>query len=439
MNSKKFIQLATECGLSASLITVSKVSRLSFSLFHGEIDSYSKSTTSKILASGIYKGKLASASTEKDDASTAQFLIEQIKEGASLIEKKAKPEIYKGSKRYHKKNLYSKELAAWEDSKKLELLHELEDTLKGLDPRVSEVEVSYSEVDSDFSFTNSYGLNLKNKSNYYYFYGSVVVKDGDEVKSYGDIFLDSDPSKFHLKEFAQEIVQNAVSLLHGTGLKSKKYKAVLNQDVVSSLLNALLSNVSAEKVQKHSSLLEGKLGQQVLSKKISVDERPLEKNCFFSYFDDEGVATTNKKVFSRGKLVTYFYNLETAAKDGVESTGNAARAGGKMGISFNNIVLKPGKLSEEELFEKIKNGVYITSISGLHAGLNDTSGDFSLQAEGFHVKDGKKAGPLTLITIAGNLYDVFKDVIAVGNNSKLTLSSTNTPSIAVKNIAVNAE
>ena len=59
MNSKKFIQLATECGLSASLITVSKVSRLSFSLFHGEIDSYSKSTTSKILASGIYKGKLA--------------------------------------------------------------------------------------------------------------------------------------------------------------------------------------------------------------------------------------------------------------------------------------------------------------------------------------------------------------------------------------------
>ena len=109
-----------------------------------------------------------------------------------------------------------------------------------------------------------------------------------------------------------------------------------------------------------------------------------------------------------------------------------------MGISFSNIVLKPGKLSQEELFTKIKNGVYITDINGLHAGLNPESGDFSLQSEGYHVVDGKKAGPLTLITIAGNLFKVFNDVIAVGNDHKLTLSSNDVPSLAVKNIAVNS-
>lgn len=438
MNSKKFIKLASESGLEASEIVITKNTNFSFSLFHSEIDSYSVSTSSKILARGIFNGKIGSATTEKDDATTSSFLINTIKTAASLNEKEEKPIIFEGSKKYHKKNVYSKALEEWKAEDKIELLHKLEDKLKSLDSRVSEVQVEYIENSSEENFSNSYGLNLKNKGNYFYIYGSVVVKEGDEIKSGGDIFLDSDPSKFDLDKFATKIVNEAISLLHGTPIKNKKYKAVLSPDVVSSLLNALLSSCSAEAVQKHSSLLEGKLNTKVLSKKITIDEKPLTKNCFFTYFDDEGVACENKRVFDKGVLKTYFYNLETAAKDGVESTGNASRSGSKMGISFSNIVLKPGKLSQEELFAKIKNGVYITDINGLHAGLNPESGDFSLQSEGYHVVDGKKAGPLTLITIAGNLFKVFNDVIAVGNDHKLTLSSNDVPSLAVKNIAVNS-
>lgn len=438
MNSKKFINLAKEAGLEASELTITKNTNLSFSLFHSELDSYSVSTSSKILARGIYNGKIGTATTEKDDASTYDFLISTIKTAASLNEKEEKPIIFKGSKKYYKKNVYSKELEHWKDEEKIDLLHKLEDKLKSLDSRVSEVEVQYSENSSEEIFTNSYGLNLKNKSNYFYIYGSVVVKEGDEIKSGGDIFLENDPSKFDLDKFATKIVNDAVSLLNGKPIKNKKYKAVLAPDVVSSLLSALLSSCSAEKVQKHSSLFEGKLNQKVLSKKITVDEKPLTKNCFFTYFDDEGVACKNKRVFDKGVLLTYFYNLETAAKDGVESTGNGSRSGSKIGISFGNLVLKPGKLSQEELFKKIKNGVYITDISGLHAGLNADSGNFSLQSEGYLIKDGKKDSPLTLITIAGNLFNLFNDVIALGNDSKLTLSSNTVPSIAVKNIAVNS-
>ena len=103
-----------------------------------------------------------------------------------------------------------------------------------------------------------------------------------------------------------------------------------------------------------------------------------------------------------------------------------------------NLYLKPGRLSEEELFKKIKNGVYITSITGLHAGLNPNSGDFSLQAEGYEVVDGKIAKPLGLITVGGNLVDVFKDVLAVGNNSKLLVTAITTPSIAIKNLKVSS-
>ena len=110
-----------------------------------------------------------------------------------------------------------------------------------------------------------------------------------------------------------------------------------------------------------------------------------------------------------------------------------------MGITFGNIIVKNGRLSEEELFKKIKNGVYITDVSGLHAGLDSTSGDFSLQAEGFHVENGVKSKPLTLFTVSGNIFELFNDIIAVGNNSKLLINSTTTPSIAFKNLKISAE
>ena len=201
----------------------------------------------------------------------------------------------------------------------------------------------------------------------------------------------------------------------------------------------MLSNVSSESIQKHSSLFEGKLNTQVASKKLTVYEKPLAKNFFFSAFDGEGVATQNKTVIENGVLKTYFYNLNNAKKDGVQSTGNGSKSGNKVGIKFSNIFVKPGRTSFEGLVEKVHDGVFITDITGLHAGLNATSGDFSLQAEGFHIKDGKIDKPLTLITVSGNLFKLFNDIIAVGNDAKLLVSATTTPSIAFKNLKISAE
>ena len=199
-----------------------------------------------------------------------------------------------------------------------------------------------------------------------------------------------------------------------------------------------LSNAIAEEVQKNTSLFKGKLNQQVASKKITIEERPLDKNPFFRYFDDEGVATYNKKIIDKGVLSTFLYNLATAKKDGVESTGNGYRGGGKVGTSMANIVLKPGKKSEEELFREVNEGIYITSVEGLHAGMNAQSGNFSLQAKGFLIENGKKGKPVCLITVAGNLFDVFKNIKEVASNSnrhgKTIASSVYLKSIAVSGI-----
>lgn len=439
MNSKKFFEMAAQKGVKTAEINYSVSKSFSFSLFKGELTNYSTDNSISLSARGIYNGKMGFCSTENPSPSNFNYLINAIINSASLIESDDEAIIFEGSPKYKKRNVYNKALEQWKTDDKLAIAHELENRLIAADPRISDVEISYSDSVDYLEKTNTYGLSLKQKSNSYYFYASIVIKQGDEIKSHGKVFVDNDPAKFDLNKFVNELVEEGLAKLNGTSIKAGKYKAVFDKRCVASLANALLSNVSSEAVQKHSSLFEGKLGQKVLSSKITISEMPLNKNLYYSYFDSEGVAKYNKVVFEKGVLKTYFYNLGNAKKDGVESTGNAKSRGSKMGVGFGNIVIKPGRLTLDQLFTKIENGIYLTDISGLHAGLNSMSGDFSLQSEGFHVINGKKAGPITLFTVSGNLFKLFNDVIAVGSDSELLASGTTTPSIAFRNLKISAE
>lgn len=438
MNTNKFFELCKEHQIDVAEVTSNKSKSFRFSIFKHELESYNISTSGSTTARGIYNGKLGACSTEKDDSTTPLYLIENIKNAAKYIEKEEEPIIFKGSEKYHKKNVYSKALEEWANEDKISKCFELEKLCYEKDSRIDTVSVSFAESSSELSMSNTYGLNLKSKKNYYYVMVELVVKEGEEVKSYYDYILSQKPEDFKVEEFATKLVHDALELLHCVAPKNGTYKAVLSQDTVSDLLNAFVSHASADDVQKHTSKFEGKLHEQVASKKITLLEEPLKKSLFFTYFDDEGVSTQNKTIVKNGVLETYLYNLETAKKDGVESTGNGYRGGGKIDTDFVCLTLKPGKLTEEGLFEKIKDGVYITGLNGIHSGLNAKSGDFSLQAEGFLVKDGKKSSPLSLFTVGGNLFDVFNNVIAVGNNSRLLINSFNLVSIAIKGLKVSA-
>ena len=140
-----------------------------------------------------------------------------------------------------------------------------------------------------------------------------------------------------------------------------------------------------------------------------------------------------------GVLQTYLYNLTTASKEGVESTGNGFKSGSKIGTSTTFLTLKPGKKSLEELFKEVGDGVYITGVSGLHAGMNPQSGNFSLQSEGYLIKDGKKDRALDIITISGNLMEVFADILEVGNDTKVTNGGTSVESVLIKKIVVSGK
>ena len=440
MKYDKFFELAKEAGIEEAELYIGQSYSLSFSLFHGEVDNYTTNNGYSILARGLVNGKFGAASCDVFNNEKAAYLVKEIVANAGIIENEDPQIIFQGSPKYKKINTFNNQLAKIPVEEKMNALRELEAAIRGYDKRIDEVQaVEYSEDMHTTTLLNSRGLKLVAKNNYFVLVGVALAAENGQMKSSYDLILDNDFSKADPKKLGEKIAKEAVEQLGGEPCPTKKYKVVLAPSVVSYFMSELVDSTSAEEIQKHSSFFEGKLHTKVASRKVTIEDKPLSRNVFARWFDDEGVATSNKAIIKNGVLETYLYNLTTAAKDGVESTGNGQRTGSKISTGPTFLVLKPGKKTQEQLFEEVGEGVYVTDVSGLHAGLNAQSGNFSLQSTGFMIENGKKGRALDLITVSGNLLDVFKDVIEVGSDVEVHPSGTSCPSVVVKKLSITGK
>ncbi len=441
MKYDKFFALAKEAGIEECEFTVATSTSLEITLFHGEIDSYSPNSSSTFMARGIYKGKMGAIVSDVYNKDSAELFVKAIIENASVIENDDPVFIFKGSEKYHKINTFNKELEKISVDQKLNKLYELERKIKELDKRIIEIQmVGFEEASSTLTILNSHGLKLVQKNNHFVYYGGAVAKEGEQVKTGFDMAFGNDFSKFDVDELAKSIVKETVSKLGGYQCESSTYKAVLSQDVVKTFMSAYVGSADAEDIQKNSSLFVGKLGQKVASKKITIEDKPLAKTVFAKSFDDEGVATRNLPIIKNGILQNYLYNLTTAAKDGVQSNGHGSVGGGsKVSTTTWYLEMKAGKKTLDELFAEVGNGVYITEVQGMHAGLNPRSGNFSLQSTGFMIENGKVTHGLDIITVSGNLVDLFNSITEVGSDSKEFASGMKCPSAIVKKIVVSGK
>lgn len=419
MNVSLFYRLAKEAGIEQFQIQVSQSKATTVDLFRGQIDSYKISDDFSIIAAGIYNGKFGMGTTSKRGKEGFSFLVSEIIRTATYNEKEGEASLFEGSPKYKKGSFFNKELAKVPMKEKIDLLFSLEKSLLSASPYIVDTEgVGYSERETHSEFHNSHGVHLSQKRNYFVVYADAVGKKDEETKSFGDYFAESDYAKFEPKAFVDGIVEGLLGKFGGKPVKAKGYPTLLDRDVFAALLGYFLNACSADEVMRHSSFLEGKLGSEIASKKFSIEEAPLTKNVYFSYFDDEGHATSNKKVVEKGRLLTYFHNRETAKHFNVESTGNGAWAGGRIGVGFGFCRVKGGKKSKEELIAHVKEGVYITEIAGLGTGINEASGDFSCQAEGYLIENGKITRPLNLITLSGNILGMLEGLQGIDNRAK---------------------
>ncbi len=422
-----------------------KNKQLDIEIYKGEIDKYSLAESGGLSFRGSSQGKMGYSYTERLEESALDSLVYEALENSKYIEGSDDEIIFSGSESYEEINHYDDSLNQVPTQDKLNFLINLEKEAYSLDERVFAVNAcAYQEFEGERYLVNSKGLDLHDKSNGGAAYISVVVKDNEDTKTGISYRIFYDFSSLDYKEIAKEAVDRATSMLGASNIKSGNYPIIIENTTFANLLSAFTPIFSSDNVQKGLSLLKGKLGEEIASPLLTIVDDPFLKGGFASRnFDDEGTASTFKTMVDNGKLVSFAYNWKTANREGVASTGHASRSyKGPISIAPTNLYVVNGDLDLDEMMVLADKGLLINNLEGLHSGLNPVSGDFSLSASGYEIKDGKKARPVNQITIAGNLYEVFKNIVAVGNDLKFDLPSNGyigSPSILVKSLAVSGE
>ncbi len=440
ISKKSLFDEAKKAGLSTFEARFNSEERLSVSTFNGEIENYTVAGNNRMKLRGLSDGKCGTFVSDRVDDGIIASAVAAVKESARYGQP-VDDELFISGKEYEyeKVKSYYGELEKVTADRLISLAVGLDKAAASADDRVQNVESQTEYACETVALVNSNGLDLSRRDNCLMVTTSVVAKSGEETVSAFDYEFVTDLNDFDADAFASGAVKKATDQFGGKSVPTGKYDVVFSPDCTAQIMMPVLLGFSAFDAEQHVSLLESVMGTQAFAECISVAESPVGDGIFCAEFDSEGVPTRNKLLIDKGVPTDFVYDLATAKRAGKKSTGNGKIVGGNIRPMLGFAELLPGEKSLDALFEAVGDGLYITEVSGVHAGLNKQSGNYSIQASGYRIEGGKRGAPVSLITVAGNILTDLKNTFAVGNDSKLTYMEFKTPSIAVKGISVSGE
>jgi PmbA protein len=236
------------------------------------------------------------------------------------------------------------------------------------------------------------------------------------------------------QEVGKSAGERAVKRVHARKIASQAVSVIYDKRVASSLLGHLSSAINGAAIARGTSFLKSHMGQQIFSKGISIIDDPLRLRGLASRpFDGEGLPCSKRELIADGVLTGWVLDLRSSRQLGLPPTGNGSRGlSSPPGPSTSNLHLEPGRLSPEQMIASIRQGLYITELIG--NSVNMVTGDYSRGASGFWIKNGQLAFPVSEITIAGNLRDMFMTLEPA--NDLIFKSSTNAPSCRVEGLTI---
>ena len=409
---------ARNAGLDEYEVYFMESDGISAETLRDEISSFSSTVSGGICFRCIVDGKIGNASTELFTKEEMAELVERAKNNARYIENDDKAVIFKGSREYAKispENM-AKNNAAEIKAVALDLIKKTYEQSEYITDGTQTYAV---QEKTKIILANSHGLYLENEVGVCgALVQAVVAKDGESQYG-GDIETGFDADK--LEKMPKEAIDEALSKIGAKEIPSGKYDVIFDGKQMRAILAAFSSVFSGRNAYLGLSLLKGKEGERVAAECLTLVDDPMyESSPMQTAFDGEGVATYKKNVIESGVLNTLLYDIASAEKVGKESTGNGARSSysSTVVISPYHFYIKGGEVSDGQLFEALKDGIYITELKGLHAGANAVTGDFSIESEGFEVKDGKIGAAIKSFTVAGNFFELIKNIEMLSNNVK---------------------
>ncbi len=439
---EKLLKAAADAGIDPAEVCCSESSAFSAEAMEGAVNSYEVSETCALGLRGVVDGKTGYASTEAFDEDAIRMLIRGVQESAALVETEEQDEIFAGNPEYPVLEIPENDLDSVTPEEKLQFVLDMEKSALAADARIVKNNGSYiSTGRGTLRLVNSFGLNLKTETppGGYAVAGIWLVgKDKGSAVTGGESEASRKFNALDPEKIGRKAAQETIARLNASPVESGVYRAVIRRDAMRSLLRTFCGIFSAENAQKKMSLLEGREGESIAAPCVTLMDDPLLPGGFASApFDGEGSACRTKAVIENGVLKTLLHSRKTAQKAGTVSTGNAHRSvSSPVQVAPTNFFFRPGEKDLEGLLADMGEGLLITELGGLHAGANPVSGDFSLIAKGFRVTGGKQGAPVEQVTIAGNFYQLLKDIQAVGNDLEFKGSGIGSPSVDAGSIHV---
>ena len=391
-------------------ISVAESSGVSTNVRLGEVETlqYHLDTSFDI---NVYFGQNKGHASSND---LSKHSLQKAIESACLIAKYTQKDPFNG--------LAPKERMAW-DIPELDLYHpwdldaqqsiELAKECEAIALDQAEIDNSDGAELSSFEgasyYANSNGLIAKAKNTRHSLHCSLIAKRGSEMQTAYDYSSALDAKALlSAKQIGLSAAELAQQKLGSKGLKAQKCPVIFTSRQSGGIFSQLLGALGGSRQYKKSSFLQDSLGQIVLPEMINIVEDPLRpKTIGARAFDRDGVAKYKQSFVENGRVASYIMSQYSANQLGLESTANA---GGVNNCQVNATF--DGGL--EELIKEMHKGLLVTDLMG--HGINTTTGDYSRGAQGFWIDNGQIQSPVSGITIAGNLKDMFRNVSAVATD-----------------------
>ena len=298
-------------------------------------------------------------------------------------------------------------------------------------PDLTDINASYGEDIDNIDIYNDLNEHVHDTNKYAYACFEVFAKcDGVNSSSYLVLF---NKRNDEVLELLEEKIKDVIMLLDVKDIENGKYRAIFTNNVVANILEAFIPVFNADKHYYKISLLTDKLNQMIANEKVTIVEDP--NNSLYigkRLFDNEGTETTYKKIIDKGQYKVILYDKKYAALCKTTSTGNSYN-----GINVRSLYLMPGE-EHLDMMNLLNDGVLINEIEGMHAGINITSGEVSLQASGYIIKKGIIVGASKLFIINFNFLDFLNNIEYINADLEFISSRCGAPSVIVKGINVSS-
>lgn len=335
---------------------------------------------------------------------------------------------------------WSEAVVGFADGDKIKAAIDLERRTLALDPRVTAARsTAYGDSWGESAVVSTAGIEISQRSASCSISTQPMASADGETQIGWAVDTSRDPTGLDSDRVAVDAVERAVRLLGATKPTSGRMTVLLEPRLAITIVSLVAGMLAGDAVIKGRSPFADRIGERIASPLLGfVDDPTRSESIAADEYDGEGLACRRNELVDAGVLRSFLHDGYTGRRSGAGSTASAVRGVRSLpGVGAQLLVMTPGLRGFEELVSSIDHGLYVTSFSGLHSGVNPVSGDFSVGADGLSITNGSLGAPLREMTIASTLQRLLLDIREVGGDFEWMPGGSGACSLVVDDVVVS--